>query len=72
MIHVGKKANEGRVTNQGENIFLKLVEKYVGSGQTDADNFLSCLNLATVLMIKPLEYVGTYQLHIERDALSEM
>ncbi|XP_036337528.1 piggyBac transposable element-derived protein 4-like [Rhagoletis pomonella] len=60
IIYVGKQANEARAVNQGENVVLKLVEKYAGSGRTIyADNFFSSFDLATALVTKRLAYVGT-------------
>lgn len=60
IIYVGKQPNEARAANLGENVVLKLVENYSGSGRTIyADNFFSSYDLATVLMTKRLAFVGT-------------
>lgn len=60
IIYTGKLDGAERATNQGENIVLKLAEKYVRSGRTIyADNFFSSLTLAKNLISLGLAYVGT-------------
>lgn len=60
MIYSGKLPNQEREVNQGQNVVLELVEKYLDAGRTIyADNFFTTLDLARILMRRKTAYVGT-------------
>lgn len=60
MIYSGKLPNQQREINQGQNVVLDLVEKYLDAGRTIyADNFFTTLDLARILMRRKTAYVGT-------------